>query len=87
MFTENIALRQPTWQNDAYHTADLAVDGQYTDLDWAGDQCAESFSGQTAEWGVDLGGGKNIHHVRIHHVKSKSISGIISFQIIDCYLK
>ncbi|XP_078330346.1 uncharacterized protein LOC111112509 [Crassostrea virginica] len=59
---ENLALHQPAWQSSTAgpYTADLAVDG-YTG------QCAVSFSGQTAEWRVDLGGEKNIHHVVIHH--------------------
>ncbi|XP_078330391.1 uncharacterized protein LOC144624460 [Crassostrea virginica] len=53
---ENLALHQPAWQSSTArpYTADLAVDG-YTG------QCAVSFSGQTAEWRVDLGGEKNIH--------------------------
>ena len=61
------------------------MDGQYTDLALEGGQCAESFIEQTAEWRVDLGGVKYIHHVVIHHVKSKSVLGILSFKIINCY--
>ncbi|XP_078328061.1 uncharacterized protein LOC111112074 [Crassostrea virginica] len=71
---ENLALHQPAWQSSTWrsnYTADLAVDGQYTDLAWNGGQCAVSYDGQTAEWRVDLGGVKNIHHVLIHHVKCK----------------
>ena len=63
------------------------MDGRYTDPGLEGGQCAASYSGQTAEWRADLGEVKNIHHVLIHHVKSKSILGIISFKIINCYLK
>ncbi|XP_078330382.1 uncharacterized protein LOC111112904 [Crassostrea virginica] len=68
---ENLALHQHAWQSstrESYtgvsYTADLAVDGRYTGI------CADSaFYGlQTAEWRVDLGGVKNIHHVLIQHV-------------------
>ena len=88
MFTENLALHQSAWQNNTWmsYTADLAVDGRYTDLRLGGGQCAVSFSGQTAEWWVDLGGVKNIHHVVIHHA-GKSILGITSFKITYYYLK
>ena len=79
MFTENLALPQPAWKSNILlssytgvsYTADLAVDGRY------GGQCALSDWDQTVEWRVDLGGVKNIHHVLIHHVKCKSILGII----------
>ena len=88
VFTENLALHQSAWQSSTWksYTADLAVDGQYTDLRWGGGQCAESNGGPTAEWRVDLGGVKNIHHVIIQHV-GKSILGIIYFKMINCYLK
>ncbi|XP_078327834.1 uncharacterized protein LOC144623307 [Crassostrea virginica] len=80
---ENLALHKPTWQGSTYlfYTAEHAVDGQY-----AGGLCAGSNRGQTTEWRVDLGGVKNIHHVVIQH-DSKSILGMISFKIINCYLK
>ncbi|XP_078330386.1 uncharacterized protein LOC144624455 [Crassostrea virginica] len=66
---ENLALHKPAWQSNTLlssfpgvsYTADRAVDGQYTG------QCAWSDVSQTAEWRVDLGGIKNIHHVLIHH--------------------
>nr|XP_022310759.1 cell death abnormality protein 1-like [Crassostrea virginica] len=67
---ENLALHQPTWQSSTFtlesipgvsNTADRAVDGQYTG------ECAVSFRGQTAEWRVDLGALKNIHHVFIQY--------------------
>ena len=83
MFTENLALHKPAWQSRNFSSetgAEHAVDGR------KGGQCALSYAGQTAEWWVDLGGVKNIHHVLIHHI-GKSILGIISFEIINCYLK
>ena len=55
------------------------MDGRYTDLVWNGGQCAVSYDGQTAEWRVDLGGVKNIHHVLIHH-GGKAVFGIIYFK-------
>ncbi|XP_078330394.1 uncharacterized protein LOC144624462 [Crassostrea virginica] len=62
-----------TWQSSTgpwtSYTADLAVDGKYTDLDWTGGQCALSYLEQTtAEWRVDLGVIRNIHYVLIHLV-------------------
>nr|XP_022307862.1 uncharacterized protein LOC111113863 [Crassostrea virginica] len=69
---ENLALHQPAWQSstlESYTGAERAVDGRYTDLAWDGGQCAVSYGGQTAEWWVDLGGVKNIHHVLIQHMK------------------
>ena len=88
MFTENIALHQPAWQSNTWksYTADFAVDGRYTDIRFEVGQCAVSYVEQTVEWRVDLGGVKKIHHVVIHHV-GKSILGVISFKIINCYLK
>ena len=62
------------------------MDGKYTDLDWKGGQCALSYDGQTAEWRVDLGGVKNIHHVLIQHAKCKSKLGLLCFKIINCYI-
>ena len=89
MFTENLVLHKPAWQSSTYlyHTgAERALDGRYTDLNVRGGHCALSDEGKTAEWRVDLGGVKNIHHVVIHN-GGKSILGIISFKIINCYLK
>ncbi|XP_022306485.2 uncharacterized protein LOC111112903 [Crassostrea virginica] len=67
---ENLALHHPVWQSSTWQSdtgAERAVDGQYTNLYLNGGQCAASVGGQTAEWRVDLGGVKNIHHVLIHH--------------------
>ena len=63
------------------------MNGRYTDLALDVGQCAASDSGKTAEWRGDLGGGKNIHNVIIQHMKCRSVLGIISFRIINCYLK
>ncbi|XP_078328532.1 uncharacterized protein LOC111111980 isoform X2 [Crassostrea virginica] len=73
---ENLALHQPAWQSSTwetdtgvYLTADLAVDGRYTDIAWDGGSCAVSYLVQaTTEWWVDLGGVKNIHQVFIHYL-------------------
>nr|XP_022307871.1 uncharacterized protein LOC111113870 [Crassostrea virginica] len=67
---ENLALHKLAWQSSTYrsYTADLAVDGRYTDLEWKGGQCAWSVWGETAEWWVDLGEVKNIHNLLIHHI-------------------
>nr|XP_022303548.1 multiple epidermal growth factor-like domains protein 10 [Crassostrea virginica]XP_022303549.1 multiple epidermal growth factor-like domains protein 10 [Crassostrea virginica] len=68
---ENLALHKPTWQSSTWgpFTADLAVDGR----GWNGGQCAESNGGQTAEWRVDLGGVKNIHHVFIQYATGNEV--------------
>ena len=82
MLTENLALHKPAQSNTWRSTADRAVDGQYKE------PCVVSNGGlTTAEWYVDLGGVKNIHHMLIHHKESKSILGIPSFEIMNCYLK
>ena len=91
MCTENLALHQPAWQSTTWwygHTgAELAVDGRYTNLRLTEGQCAGSDLDQTAEWRVDLGGVKNIHHVLIQHAKGILMLGILFLKLIDCYLK
>nr|XP_022338718.1 uncharacterized protein LOC111134172 [Crassostrea virginica] len=74
---ENLALNKEAWQSSTFRSytgADRAVDGQYTDLrKWTG-QCAESILGQrTAEWRVDLGGVKNIHHVFVQYATENRV--------------
>ncbi|XP_078328585.1 uncharacterized protein LOC111112273 isoform X2 [Crassostrea virginica] len=71
---ENLALHQPAWQSSTWsfngvsYTAELAVDGWYTDLNFLRGQCAVSKYEQTnAEWRVDLGAVKSIHHVFIQY--------------------
>ena len=84
-FTENLAFNKPAWQSSTYgsNTADRAVDGQYTDLhEWAG-HCAMSSGGQrTAEWRVDLGGVKNIHHVFVQFATDNDVWGTLSYNLI-----
>ena len=91
MCTENLALHQPAWQSSTYWSdsgAERAVDGLYTDLSGHGGQCAVSNGYQTtAEWRVDLGGVKNIHHVFLQHATGISMLGRLFLKIIDCYLQ
>ena len=92
MCTENLALHKPAWQSSTrlpgYTGAERAVDGRYTKLWFYEGQCAMSDSYQTiAEWRVDLGGVKNIHHVFLQHATGISMLGILFLKIIDCYLK
>ncbi|XP_078330402.1 uncharacterized protein LOC144624466 [Crassostrea virginica] len=78
---ENIALHQPAWQSSTwrsdtdYYGADRAVDGLYTDLSMlSGGQCAASDWGQTkAEWRVDLGGVRSIHHIVIQYMTDNDV--------------
>ncbi|XP_078330375.1 uncharacterized protein LOC144624445 [Crassostrea virginica] len=74
---ENLALHQPAWQSSTYlsNTADRAVDGQCTDLAWNGGQCALSEWGQTAEWRVDLGAVRSIHHIVIQYATGNRVWG------------
>ena len=59
------------------------MDGRYTDLSAGGGQCTISAAGKsTAEWWVDLGGVKNIHHVLIQHDKGNRVLGIVSYKLI-----
>nr|XP_022303537.1 multiple epidermal growth factor-like domains protein 10 [Crassostrea virginica] len=72
---ENLALHQPAWQSSTAgpYTAYRAVDGLYTNLRLDGGQCAVSFWGQTAEWRVDLGEVRNIHHVLIQYMTNNDV--------------
>ncbi|XP_078330301.1 uncharacterized protein LOC111113226 isoform X2 [Crassostrea virginica] len=81
---ENLALNKPAWQSSTqgvktgekrvYYIGELAVDGRYTDLDEYGGECAASDGYRTtAEWRVDLGGVKYIHHVFIQYVTNNKV--------------
>ncbi|XP_078328778.1 uncharacterized protein LOC144623818 [Crassostrea virginica] len=87
---ENLALHQPAWQSSTWPpylltaslTADLAVEGRYTDLSRFSEQCARSNLERTAEWWVDLGGVKIIHHVFIQYNTDMGVWGIVSYKLI-----
>ena len=91
MLTENLALQQTAWQSNTFDFdtgADRAVDGRQRDLRLDGGQCAASDGGKTAEWRVDLGGVKNIHHVFLQYATGNRVWGILCLKvksdIIDC---
>lgn len=80
MLTENIALNKKAWQSSGiykvlngsvryYLGADHAVDGLKENLTFAGEQCAVSFVGPTAEWRVDLDEILSIHHIFIQYME------------------
>ena len=88
-FTENLALNKPTWQNSTLWSitgADRAVDGQYTDLrGWAGHCAASDLEQSTAEWRVDLGVVKNIHHVFLQYATDNTVWGTLSYNLINSF--
>ena len=59
------------------------MDGEYTDLGVYGGQCAVSYGGQTAEWRVDLGGVKYIHHVLIQYATGNKVWGIVCYKVYN----
>ena len=85
-FTENLALHKQAWQSSTYRfdtVADRAVDGQCTHLRWDGGQCAVSDWGEsTAEWRVDLGGVKNIHHDFVQYATHNDVWGTVYYNLI-----
>ncbi|XP_022306996.1 uncharacterized protein LOC111113196 [Crassostrea virginica] len=73
---ENLALNKSAWQSSTWRSygAWRAVDGRYTNLWWDGGHCASSGLDQTtAEWRVDLGGVKYIHHVFIQYATGNKV--------------
>ena len=85
MCTENLALLQRAWQSStrkSYSGAERAVDGRYTDLRFNGGQCAVSgVRHATAEWRVDLGGVRSIHHVVIQYATDNEVRGTECFKV------
>nr|XP_022307841.1 uncharacterized protein LOC111113842 [Crassostrea virginica] len=74
---ENLALHKPRWQSSTYrigyHGAERAVDGRYTHLGWGG-QCAASDAHQrSADWRVDLGNVRSIHHIVIQYATGNRV--------------
>ena len=60
------------------------MDGQYTDLDVKGGQCAASGPGQTtAEWRVDLRAVRSIHHIVIHYMAGNRVWGTVCFNVYN----
>ncbi|XP_078330395.1 uncharacterized protein LOC144624463 [Crassostrea virginica] len=75
---ENLALNKSAWQSghlSSYIGADLAVDGRYTNQIVGGGQCSATDRGQTAEWRVDLGGVRSIHHIVIQYMTGNDVWG------------
>ena len=77
-------MHKTAWQSSTWFSdtgAERAVDGRYTDLRNNGGQCAASYWGQTAEWRVDLGGVKYIHHVFIQYATDNEVWGTLSIKL------
>lgn len=68
--SENIALHKTAWQNftNGHADANFAVDGLKSNFS----QCAAfGYDHKEAEWGVDLGGMRSIHHISIQYATGK----------------
>ena len=74
VFKENLALRKPFWEDQAWKDPKIgwrggnAVDGLYKNRSAAGGQCVISENkAQKATWSVDLGGVVSISHIDIYY--------------------
>lgn len=74
IYTENLALLQPTWQQypwpyeDRDFGSENAVDGMYDDRGVNRGQCTVCNDGKyTATWRVDLGKVVSISHIDIYY--------------------
>ena len=78
-------MDKPAWQSGTWLPsagAESAVDGLYkNNLDVSGGQCAESDGGSTAEWRVDLGGVRSIHHIVIQYATGSTAMGTVCFKV------
>ena len=62
------------------------MDGQYTDLELGGGQCAYSYGVQTtAEWRVDLGAVRSIHHIVIQYATGNRVWGTVCFNVFKLH--
>ena len=59
------------------------MDGRYTNQIVGGGQCAATDRGQTAEWRVDLGGVRSIHHIVIQYMTGNDVWGTVCNTVCD----
>ena len=59
------------------------MDGHKTHLSQYGGECAASLGSNTAEWRVDLGVERKIHHILIQFMTANLVWGNVSFKLIN----